>query len=121
MTPSLKNGLASKPMTQDNPEYYLPGNNEKTLFDETFNLYKPYEDTSVEVPVLKYTAEESEKFSTVKRELANYIRQSAVKFMVGSLDVNDDKVWNEYVANLEKLQLKSVLDLMNTAYARQYK
>ena len=40
--------------------------------------------------------------------------------MVGSLDVNDDKVWNEYVANLEKLQLKSVLDLMNTAYARQY-
>ncbi len=121
MTPSLKNGLASKPMTQDNPEYYLPGNNEKTLFDETTNLYKPYEDTSVEVPVLKYTAEESEKFSTVKRELANYIRQSAVKFMVGSLDVNDDKVWNEYIANLEKLQLKSVLDLMNTAYARQYK
>lgn len=75
----------------------------------------------MEVPVLKYTAEESEKFSTVKRELANYIRQSAVKFMVGSLDVNDDKVWTEYVANLEKLQLKSVLDLMNTAYARQYK
>ena len=121
MTPSLKNGLASKPMTQDNPEYYLPGNNEKTLYDETSNLYKPYEDTSVEVPVLKYTADESEKFSTVKRELANYIRQSAVKFMVGSLDVNDDKVWNEYVANLEKLQLKSVLDLMNTAYNRQYK
>lgn len=121
MTHSLKNGLAKEPSTPADPAYYLPANNEKTLYDETANLYKPYEDTSVEVPVLKFTADENEKFSTVKRELANYIRQSAVKFMVGSLDVNDDKVWNEYVANLEKLQLKSVLDLMNTAYARQYK
>ena len=121
MTPSLKNGLASKPITQDDPAYYLPTNNEKTLFDETTNLYKPYEDTSVEVPVLKYTADESERFSTVKRELANYIRQSAVKFMVGSLDVNDDKVWNDYKVNLERLQLQNVLNLMQTAYNRQYK
>lgn len=121
MTPSLKNGLAKEPSTPADPAYYLPANNEKTLYDETTNLYKPYEDTSVEVPVLKYTADESEKFSTVKRELANHIRQSAVKFMVGSLDVNDDKVWNDYVANLEKLQLKAVLDLMQTAYNRQYK
>jgi putative aldouronate transport system substrate-binding protein len=41
--------------------------------------------------------------------------------MVGSLDVNDDKVWNDYLANLEKLQLSKVLDLMQTAYDRQYK
>ncbi|MGE4585458.1 MAG: ABC transporter substrate-binding protein [Sphaerochaeta sp.] len=121
MTPALKNGLAKEPSTPSDPNYYLPENNEKTLYDETSQLYKPYEDTSVEVPVLKYTADESEQFSTVKRELANYIRQSAVKFMVGSLDVNDDKVWNEYVANLDKLQMKAVLNLMQTAYNRQYK
>ena len=121
MTPSLKNGLASVPMSKDNPDYYKPDNNEKVLFDETRELYKPHEDTSVEVPKLKFTADENEEFSTVKRELANYIRQSAVKFMVGSLDVNDDKVWNDYLANLEKLQLSKVLDLMQTAYDRQYK
>jgi putative aldouronate transport system substrate-binding protein len=108
-------------MSKDNPDYYKPENNEKVLFDETRELYKPYEDTSVEVPKLKFTADENEEFSTVKRELANYIRQSAVKFMVGSLDVNDDKVWNDYLANLEKLQLSKVLDLMQTAYDRQYK
>ncbi len=121
MTFDLKNGLVSKPMTVDNPAYYAPENNEKTLYDETANLYKPYANTDLEVPTLKYTAEENEQFSTIKRELANYIRQSAVKFMVGSLDVNNDKVWNEYVANLEKLQMTKVLDMMQTAYNRQYK
>lgn len=120
-TPDLANGMATKPMTSANPDYYEPANLEKVLYDETSALYKPHEDTSVEVPKLKYTADESEKFSTVKRELANYIRQSAVKFMVGSLDVNDDKVWTEYVHNLDKLQMPEVLSLMQTAYNRQYK
>ena len=121
VTPSVKNGLAKEPSTPDDPSYYLPSNNEKTLFDETSQLYKPYEDASLEVPTLKYTAEENEEFSTVKRELANYIRQSAVKFMVGSLDVNNDAVWNEYLENLESLQMNEVLELMQKAYDRQYK
>lgn len=121
MTFRLKNGLANDPSSPSDPEYYLPENNEKTLYDETANLYKPYAHPELEVPTLKYTADENEKFSTVKRELANYIRQSAVKFMVGTLDVNNDKVWNDYLANLERLQLSNVLDLMQTAYDRQYK
>lgn len=121
MTFNLKNGLAKEPSTPSDPAYYLPENNEKTLYDETANLYKPYAYPEHEVPTLKYTAEENEKFSTIKRELANYIRQSAVKFMVGSLDVNNDKAWNDYLANLEKLQLSKVLELMQTAYDRQYR
>ncbi len=121
MTPSAKNGQAVAPSTPADAAYYQPDNIEKVLYDETSQLYKPYEDTSLEVPALKYTAEENEKFSTVKRELANYIRQSAVKFMVGSLDVNDDEVWNDYLAGLEKLQMRSVLDLMQKAYDRQYR
>ncbi|AEC01591.1 ABC transporter substrate-binding protein [Parasphaerochaeta coccoides] len=121
MTFDLKNGLANNAPGADDPAYYLPSNNEKTLYDETAKLYKPYAHPELEVPTLKYTAEENEKFSTVKRELANFIRQSAVKFMVGTLDVNNDKVWNDYLANLERLQLSKVLDLMQTAYDRQYK
>ncbi|MGI6438583.1 MAG: single-stranded DNA-binding protein [Sphaerochaeta sp.] len=41
--------------------------------------------------------------------------------LLGSMDVNDDKVWNDYVAGLDKLQLPTVLKLMQTAYDRQYK
>ena len=121
LTYDMKNGLAKEPVPSTDPSYYYPANNEKVLYDETANLYKPYENTANEVPDLKYTGDETEEFSTVKRELANYIRQSAVKFMVGSLDVNDDKVWGEYVKNLDKLQLPEVLGLMQKAYNRQYK
>lgn len=117
----LKNGLAKEPSVPTDPNYYKSENNEKTLYDETANLYKPYEHNEFEVPSLKYTADENEKYSTIKRELANYIRQSAVKFMVGTLDPNNDKAWNDYKANLEKLQLKTVLASMQTAYDRQYK
>jgi len=117
----MKNGLAVEDISRSDARYYLPDNNEKVLYDETAELYKPYERTDLEVPTLKFTADESEKYSTVQRELANYIRQSAVKFMVGSMDVNDDKVWNDYVAGLDKLQLPTVLKLMQTAYDRQYK
>ena len=73
------------------------------------------------MPPLKYTAEEIEKFSTVKQELANYIRQSAVKFMVGTMDINSDTEWDNYLKNLDKLQLSAVLENMQTAYNRQYK
>lgn len=116
----LKNGLAQSPVTKDDPSYYSAANNEKTLYDETAELYKPYSHTEYQVPTLKYTAEENEKYNTIRVELANYIRQSAVKFMVGTLDVNNDAVWNEYVANLEKLGLRTCLESMQTAYNRQY-
>ncbi len=102
-------------------EYYGPKNIEKVLYDETHDLYKPHEGTNLEVPALKYTSEETEEFATIKTELANYIRQSAVKFMVGTLDVNDDNVWNDYVKNLDNLKLQEVLKVMNKAYSRQYK
>lgn len=120
MSYTLKNGLAMDQISQDDPAYYLSDNNEKTLYDETANLYKPYSHDELQVPTLKYTAEENEKYNTIRVELANFIRQSAVKFMVGTLDVNNDAVWNDYVANLEKLQLQSILNLMQTAYNRQY-
>ncbi|EPF28888.1 extracellular solute-binding protein [Treponema medium] len=102
-------------------DYYAPKNLEKVLYDETHNLYKPYADVKKEVPPLKYTSEEIEKFSTIKQELANYIRQSAVKFMVGTMDINSDTEWNNYLKNLDKLQLPAVLANMQGAYNRQYK
>jgi len=102
-------------------DYYAPKNLEKVLYDETHNLYKPYANVNKEVPPLKYTAEETEKFATIKQELANYIRQSAVKFMVGTMDINSDKDWDAYLKNLDKLKLQDVLANMQTAYDRQYK
>lgn len=115
-TSTFRNGQA----TEENKNYYSPENNEKVLYDETHDLYKPYDDVTLEVPPLKYTSEESDEFATIKTELANYIRQNAVKFMVGTLDINDDVVWNKYVSDLQKLRLDDVLANMQKAYDRQY-
>ena len=41
--------------------------------------------------------------------------------MVGTLDINDDTEWDNYLKNLDKLQLSDVLANMQTAYNRQYK
>ncbi len=101
-------------------EYYAAANNEKVLYDETHDLYKPYEHTELEVPTLRYTVDETEEFSTVKAELANYIRQSTIRFIVGTTDVNDDAAWNDHLKNLEKLQLSAILENMQTAYDRQF-
>lgn len=102
-------------------DYYAPENNEKALYDETYNLYTPYANLDLEVPSLKYTGEEIEEFTTVKQELANYIRQNTVAFIVGTLDVTNDNEWNTYLEGLEKSQMSAVLSNMQTAYDRQYK
>lgn len=115
-TTSFRNGQA----IEQKKDYYAPENNEKVLYDETHDLYKQYDGVALEVPPLKYTSEESEKFTTIKKELANEIRQNAVKFIVGTLDINDDAVWNKYVSNLQKLHLDDVLANMQQAYDRQY-
>ena len=37
------------------------------------------------------------------------------------MDINSDTEWNNYLKNLDKLQLSAVLENMQTAYNRQYK
>lgn len=121
MSYNLREGQSSIQVSSDSPEFYEASNNEKALHDNTMNLYKPYSHTELCVPPLKYTSDENEEFATVKTELANFIRQSADKFIVGTMDINDNKVWNKYLSNLDKLRMPDVLENMQTAYDRQYK
>ena len=117
----LRSGEKFKQVAYTDPEYYKAENSPKNLNDDTIRLYKPYSHPEYDIPTLKYTADEIEEFSTVKSELASYIRQSAVKFIVGSIDIDNDTVWNKYLSNLEKLGMSDVLANMQTAYDRQYK
>lgn len=102
-------------------DYYAAANNEKVLYDETANLYAPHANAAHEVPLLKYTSEESSEFSTIKKEFADYVRQNVVAFMVGNRDIENDNDWNSFKADLERLQLNKILANMQKAYDRQYK
>ena len=100
-------------------DYYSGDNVEKLLYDATLNLYKPYADSSKEIPSLRYTAEEQADYATMKSEYAKFVRQASVKFIVGVMDIEAD--WDQYLNDLEKLGLSDLITLRQTAYDRQFK
>jgi putative aldouronate transport system substrate-binding protein len=93
---------------------------EKLLFLTTENLHAPYINKEVRIaPPLKLTAEEAEQTSTIRVELQNYIEASKTKFIMGLGDIDNE--WNQYLADLDRIGLDSYLDIMQTAYNRQFK
>lgn len=100
-------------------DYYSGANNAKELYDDTKNLYIPYDNPIQEMPSLRYTADEQAEFASVKSEYAKYVRQATVKFIVGVMDVETD--WDTYLEDLETLGLTDLLKLRQTAYDRQFR
>lgn len=92
---------------------------EKLLYTVSKDLYEPYAQKDRALPHIKFTKEENDELTTLNVELCKYIKESLTKFMVGALSVDRD--WDDFLQNLEKLQLKKVLDTNQKAYDRQYK
>lgn len=90
---------------------------EKMLYEETLNKYRPYSHPEKAVPPLKFLPDEVQEYSTIKTAYANYVRQTLVQFIVGDLDIEKD--WNSYIANLEKMNQQELLNVFQKAYDRQ--
>lgn len=89
------------------------------LFETTKNYYEPYINSEVSMaPPLKLSAEEAEQISTIEVELRNYVESSKVSFIVGKMDLEGD--WDSYIQGLERIGLDTYLDIMQTAYNRQF-
>ncbi|MBF9015524.1 MULTISPECIES: extracellular solute-binding protein [unclassified Oceanispirochaeta] len=92
---------------------------EEFLYDTTKDLYSPYINPEVRIaPPLKLTTEEADQLSTIKVELQNYIESSKTKFIMGEDDI--EKNWDKYISDLENIGLGSYLEVMQTAYNRQF-
>lgn len=95
---------------------------EKLLRDETKNKYEPYvpkTDALSVLPPIKFKANESQQIQTISVELANYVKESAVRFIMGDLNLDAD--WNKYVESLNNIGLGQYLETYQKAYDRQYK
>ena len=95
---------------------------EKLLRDETKNKYEPYvpkTDALSVLPPIKFKANESQQIQTISVELANYVKESAVRFIMGDLNLDAD--WNKYVESLNNIGLEQYLETYQKAYDRQYK
>lgn len=90
------------------------------LFQATKDLHEPYINKNVRIaPRLKLTADEAEMTSTIKVELQNYIESFKAKSIIGIEDL--DSEWDKYLSDLDKIGLKDYIQIMQTAYDRQFK
>ena len=64
------------------------------------------------------TSEESTDASAIYSDIITYVGTSALQFINGDMDVNDDTVWNDYVANIEGMNIGGLTEIIQTAYDR---
>jgi putative aldouronate transport system substrate-binding protein len=73
------------------------------------------------LPVLKYTAAESEKNSEAITNVNAYVRQSIAEFVISTRDINSDTAWNAYLRELDNMGLQQWLSTSQAAYNRTKK
>jgi putative aldouronate transport system substrate-binding protein len=62
-----------------------------------------------------FTVEENEEIAKYENDFLTYAQETALKFMTGALELNDDS-WNEYVSTCESMGLNDILAVYQTAY-----
>lgn len=67
-------------------------------------------------PRLNFTTEEADARSSLKTEVTNYVKTVKSKFIIGDMDIEKD--WEEYLAELDKIGLQDLMKLEQDAYAR---
>lgn len=65
-----------------------------------------------------FTADEATEASAIYSDILTYVATAALQFINGDLDVNDDAVWDSYVANIEAMNIADLTDLVQDAYDR---
>lgn len=79
------------------------------------NLW-PYAVTPVDVLALSLTVDENDIYVDAWADIDQYLDQMTAKFITGELSI--DEYWDEYLAELEKMDLQDVLDVFQDAYDR---
>lgn len=72
------------------------------------------------VGTILYTEEESDRWNEVRSTINTYVEEARALFCVGQLDPNSDSDWNNYLAELEKMNYKEMLEADTIAYKRTY-
>jgi putative aldouronate transport system substrate-binding protein len=87
------------------------------LYNETKDNYFPYKiDVSKIVPPIFFTNEQAEELANLEKTITDYRTEFFAKTVTGALDI--DKEWNNYLATLDKMNLKRYLDIYQQAYTQ---
>lgn len=67
---------------------------------------------------ITYTTEEADEMDEIGQNIGTYVSESYASFLTGASDVNDDTVWEAYLADLESYNLSRILEIRQAAYDR---
>lgn len=70
------------------------------------------------LPVLDYTNDETNERSDKLTTIETYAEPIQLKFLMGEVSL---ETWDEYVSEMYKLGLQDVIDIIQTAYDREYR
>lgn len=60
------------------------------------------------------------KAAGIYSDILTHVSTSVLQFINGDLDVDDDTVWNSYVAEIEGMNLDGLTEIIQTAYDRAH-
>lgn len=67
---------------------------------------------------VQLTAEENTDASAIYSDIITYVGTSALQFINGDLNVDDDGDWDNYVSTVESMNLAGLTEIIQTAYDR---
>ncbi len=65
-------------------------------------------------------AEQSSKASSIYSDILTHVSTCCLQFINGDLDVDDDAVWNQYVADIEQMNIGELTQIVQDAYDAAY-
>ena len=89
---------------------------ESRLYRESLK-YDPFKPAEV-VPPLNYTLAEAQEWAELRAQINTYVEESFARFVTG--DMNIERDWDRYLAEFKSLGLDRYIEIMQTAYNRQY-
>jgi len=97
-------------------EYYYPYLTE--LEKTFFNREGYYHFIS---PAMVYTSEESSELADITTSLHQTAKEYYARFIMGHVDVEDDKEWENYIQTMKKLGLDRFIEIRTAVYERNNK
>jgi len=69
------------------------------------------------LPTLNLTTDESSEYTLIVSDICSFVDEQSLKWMVGEEELTDE-AWNEYVAQVESMNLGRAVEIYQTAYDR---
>ncbi|MGG1553983.1 ABC transporter substrate-binding protein [Paenibacillus ferrarius] len=96
-----------------------PENNVEYVLHASTKAYEPFRNESVMVPPLVFNEQQSSELLGLQKTIQDYVDTMLVQFVMGETDLN--KGWDNYLNELNNMNVKRYLEILQQAYNARYK